>query len=66
MSWIREENLNIPPIIRCLSINPGAMKAVSDLNQAVHFGSYLRNRVEHFFHYDRSVFDGRIALARPR
>ena len=46
MSWIREEKLNIPPIIQCMSINPGAMKAVQELNQAAHFGSSALTRVQ--------------------
>jgi len=46
MSWIREEQLNVPPIMRCMSINPGAMKAVQELNQAVHFGASALTRVQ--------------------
>ncbi len=46
MSSIREEELNIPPIIQCMSINQGAMKAVQELNQAAHFGSSALTRVQ--------------------
>lgn len=46
MSWIREEPVNAPPIMRCMSINPAAMKAVQDLNAAIHFGASALTRVQ--------------------
>lgn len=39
MAWIREEDLNIANVIKVMSINPGAMQAVQDLNRAITFGA---------------------------
>ena len=39
MAWIREEDLDVSPVIRIMSINPQAMQAVQRLNAAVTFGS---------------------------
>ena len=41
MSWIREadEPLHSANVINVMSINPSAMKAVNDLNNAITFGS---------------------------
>lgn len=40
MAWIREEEgLNLANVIKVMSINPGAMKAVNDLNSAITFGA---------------------------
>jgi alkylhydroperoxidase family enzyme len=50
MSWIREA-ANVEPwaqanVIRVMSINPKAMKAVMDLNRAVTFGGSHLTRVQ--------------------
>ena len=39
MPWIREEDLDLSNIIKVMSIDPKAMQAVLDLNDAVTFGS---------------------------
>ena len=39
MSWIREEKVGLPNVIKVMSINPRAMEAVSALNRDVTFGS---------------------------
>ncbi len=46
MTWIRTENVGMPGIISSMSINPGMMQAVRDLNQAVSFGSSALTRVQ--------------------
>jgi alkylhydroperoxidase family enzyme len=50
MSWIREEPRPEPwaqaNVIKCLSINPKAMRAVMDLNRAVTFGGSALTRVQ--------------------
>ena len=46
MSWIREEDVSVPNIIRVMSINPGAMKAVQELNATITFGSSALTRVQ--------------------
>ena len=47
MSWIREvEGLQLANVIKVMSINPGAMKAVQGLNQAITFGSSALTRVQ--------------------
>lgn len=46
MTWIRTEDLGMPGIISSMSINPGMMQAVRDLNQAVSFGSSALTRVQ--------------------
>ncbi len=56
MSWIREagptdgtgaaSQLTPAPVINVMSINPMAMKAVGDMNQALSFGSSALTRVQ--------------------
>ena len=46
MAWIREEDLDLSPVIRIMSINPQAMEAVQHLNAAVTFGSSALTRVQ--------------------
>ncbi len=46
MSWIREEALDLSPVIRIMSINPQAMETVQPLNAAVTFGSSALTRVQ--------------------
>jgi alkylhydroperoxidase family enzyme len=50
MSWIKEvpvaESWAQANVIRCMSINPKAMKAVMDLNRAVTFGGSHLTRVQ--------------------
>ena len=46
MTWIRTEDVGMPGIISSMSINPGMMQAVRDLNQAVSFGSSALTRVQ--------------------
>ncbi len=46
MSWIREEDVSLPNIIKCMSINQGAMEAVRDSNMAITFGASALTRVQ--------------------
>ena len=46
MSWIREEALDLSPVIRIMSIDPQAMETVQRLNAAVTFGSSALTRVQ--------------------
>ena len=46
MAWIRDEDLDVSPVIRIMSINPQAMQAVQRLNAAVTFGSSALTRVQ--------------------
>lgn len=46
MSWIREEDVAETNIIKVISINSGAMDAVSKMAQAVTFGSSALTRVQ--------------------
>ena len=46
MSWIKEADVNLSNVIKVMSINPQAMEAVSNLNQAVTFGSSALTRVQ--------------------
>ncbi|MCY4651997.1 MAG: carboxymuconolactone decarboxylase family protein [Dehalococcoidia bacterium] len=48
MSWIREaeERLHWANVINVMSINPKAMKAVNDLNNAITFGSSALSRTQ--------------------
>lgn len=46
MSWIREEDLPLANVIKVMSINPGAMKAVEELNGRITFGSSALTRVQ--------------------
>ena len=47
MSWIREdEGVRSANIIKVMSINPGAMRAVLDLNEGITFGASAFTRVQ--------------------
>ena len=48
MSWIREadEPLHSANVINVMSINPSALKAVNDLNNAITFGSSALTRAQ--------------------
>ena len=48
MSWIREadERLHWANVINVMSINPAAMKAVNDMNNAITFGASALTRVQ--------------------
>ena len=48
MSWIREadEPLHSANVINVMSINPSAIKAVNDLNNAITFGSSALTRTQ--------------------
>ena len=46
MSWIREEDVNLPEVIKVMSIQPKAMEAVQQLNMAVIFGGSVLTRVQ--------------------
>ena len=48
MSWIREadEPLHSANVINVMSLNPSAMKAVNDLNNAITFGSSALTRAQ--------------------
>ncbi len=46
MSWIREEEVRVGNIIKVMSINPGMMEAVRNVNQAIHFGSSALTRIQ--------------------
>ena len=46
MAWIREEDVNLPEVIKVMSIQPQAMEAVQKLNMAVTFGDSALTRVQ--------------------
>lgn len=48
MSWIREaeERLHWANVINVMSINPRAMNAVNDMNNAITFGSSALSRTQ--------------------
>jgi len=46
MSWIREEESDLPNVIKVMSINPRAMQAVLDVNAAITFGESALTRVQ--------------------
>lgn len=46
MSWIREEEVDLPNIIKVMSILPKERQAVQDLNAALMFGGSTLTRVE--------------------
>ena len=46
MTWIRQEDVGMPGIISSMSINPGMMQAVRDMNQAISFGTSALTRVQ--------------------
>jgi alkylhydroperoxidase family enzyme len=46
MSWIREEDVGLPNIIKVMSILPKEMQAVQNLNSALMFGGSTLTRVQ--------------------
>ena len=46
MSWIGEEDVNLPEVIKVMSIQPKAMEAVQQLNMAFTFGGSVLTRVQ--------------------
>ena len=49
MSWIRETEAKTgdpPPVIKVMSINPGAMESVTNLGQALFFGGSTLTRTQ--------------------
>lgn len=46
MGWIRQEEVPYGNVIKIMSINVGAMKAVQAVNQAVTFGSSALTRTQ--------------------
>ena len=46
MAWIRQEEVQFGNIIKIMSINEGAMKAVQSVNQAVTFGASALTRTQ--------------------
>ncbi|PKB64907.1 MAG: hypothetical protein BZY80_01585 [SAR202 cluster bacterium Io17-Chloro-G2] len=46
MSWIQEADVKLGNVIKVMSINPQAMEAVQNLNQAVSFGSSALTRIQ--------------------
>ena len=46
MAWIRQEDVPFGNVIKIMSINEGAMKAVQGVNQAVTFGASALTRTQ--------------------
>ena len=46
MAWIRQEEVRFGNVIKIMSINESAMKAVQAVNQAVTFGSSALTRTQ--------------------
>ena len=46
MAWIRQEDVPLGNVIKIMSINEGAMKAVQAVNQAVTFGASTLTRTQ--------------------
>ena len=46
MSWIKEEKVDLPPVIASMSINRPAMEAVQNWAPAVTFGGSTLSRVQ--------------------
>ena len=46
MSWIHEADVQLPNVIKSMSINPKAMEAVQGLNRAIAFGASSLTRVQ--------------------
>ena len=46
MSWIRENDVGVPSVISCMSINPDLMAAVQNLNYTASFGSSALTRTQ--------------------
>ena len=46
MSWIREEDADLQPVIKVMTINPKAMAAVTNMDQAITFGASYLTRIQ--------------------
>ena len=46
MSWITEADVELPPIMKCMSINETALAAVRGMNGNITFGSSALTRVQ--------------------
>jgi alkylhydroperoxidase family enzyme len=46
MSWISEEDVEVSPIMKVMSINPEAMAGVRDMNRHITFGASALTRVQ--------------------
>ena len=46
MAWIREEDVDVSPVIKIMSINPQVMRAVQRMNTTITFGSSALTRVQ--------------------
>ena len=46
MSWITEADVNLSPIIKCMSINETALEAVRGMNRNITFGASALTRVQ--------------------
>lgn len=46
MSWIRETDEQMSPIMKVMSINPAALEAVRKTSQAITFGGSCLTRVQ--------------------
>ena len=46
MSWIHEADVQLPNVIKSMSINPKAMEAVQGLNRAITFGASSLTRIQ--------------------
>jgi len=46
MPWIRQEDISVSGVMKIMSINPGAMEAVGNLNRAITFGASALTRVQ--------------------
>ena len=46
MSWIHEADVQLPNVIKSMSINPKAMEAVQGLNRAITYGASSLTRVQ--------------------
>ena len=46
MSWIHEADVQLPNVIKSMSINHKAMEAVQGLNRAITFGASSLTRVQ--------------------
>ena len=46
MSWISEADVQLPPIMKCMSINETALEAVRGMNRELTFGASALTRVQ--------------------
>ena len=46
MSWIHEADVQLPNVIKSMSINPKPMEAVQGLNRAITFGASSLTRIQ--------------------